>query len=209
MGTPRLADFSPAYFGMVMATGIVSVAAHMQGLAGIAHALFWLNIAAYALIRTLNLLRVMRYPRRFLADLRDHVRGPGFFTVVAATSVLASQFIVLDQNYAAPAVLGGIGVALAGTWWIPMVVALALWRLRVSPFSTQVRPALLGRGFSARHVRRRDSRTECRDVARLPRARAAGFSGSRVHRVPRRVHRRGRVDRARTLSVPQVNTVRA
>jgi tellurite resistance protein TehA-like permease len=112
MGTPRLADFSPAYFGMVMATGIVSVAAHMQGLAGIAHALFWLNVAAYALIWTLNLLRVMRYPRRFLADVRDHVRGPGFFTVVAATSVLASQLIVLDQNYAAAAVLGGIGVAL-------------------------------------------------------------------------------------------------
>jgi tellurite resistance protein TehA-like permease len=115
MGTPRLADLSPAYFGMVMATGIVSVAAHMHGLAGIAHALFWLNVAAYALIWTLNLLRVMRYPRRFLADLRDHVRGPGFFTVVAATSVLASQFIVLDQNYAAAALLGGIGIVL---WFV-------------------------------------------------------------------------------------------
>ena len=44
----RLADLSPAYFGMVMATGIVSVAAHMQGLATIAHTLFWLNVATYA-----------------------------------------------------------------------------------------------------------------------------------------------------------------
>ena len=35
--------------------------------------------------------------------------------MVAATSVLASQFIVLDQNYAAAAVLGGIGIVL---WFV-------------------------------------------------------------------------------------------
>lgn len=43
----ELADLSPAYFGMVMATGIVSLAAHLLAYPGIARALLWLNIAIY------------------------------------------------------------------------------------------------------------------------------------------------------------------
>ena len=38
-----LAELSPAYFAMVMATGIVSIAAHFQGLQRLAVALLWLN----------------------------------------------------------------------------------------------------------------------------------------------------------------------
>src|SRR5579864_3879976 len=38
---------SPAYFALVMATGIVSVDAHLLDMPRIAAALFWLNIVAY------------------------------------------------------------------------------------------------------------------------------------------------------------------
>lgn len=77
---------------MVMATGIVSLAAHLLGLPRIAQALFHLNIAAYAALWFITVLRVFRYPRRFFGDMIDHLRGPGFFTTVAGTSVLGSRW---------------------------------------------------------------------------------------------------------------------
>jgi tellurite resistance protein TehA-like permease len=92
-------SLSPAYFGMVMATGIVSIAAHLLGMAWIALALFCFNIGAYLVLWLLNLLRIALYPRRFLGDMIDHQRGPGYFTFVAGSSVLGSQFVLITQNY--------------------------------------------------------------------------------------------------------------
>ncbi|MGA8049260.1 MAG: C4-dicarboxylate ABC transporter, partial [Burkholderiales bacterium] len=45
-----LAGMSPAYFGLVMATGIVSLAAAQLGHAAVARALYSLNVAAYAVL---------------------------------------------------------------------------------------------------------------------------------------------------------------
>jgi tellurite resistance protein TehA-like permease len=94
-----VAGMSPAYFGMVMATGIVSLAAHMLGMPRIARVLFHLNIVAYVVLWLLTLLRMCCYPRRFFADMIDHLRGPGFFTVVAGSCVLGSQFVILIADY--------------------------------------------------------------------------------------------------------------
>ena len=110
---PGLADFSPAYFGMVMATGIVSLAAHMLGWPAIAKALFMLNIVAYAVLWCLTLMRLLRFTRRFFADMADHLRGPGFFTTVAGTAVLGTQCIVIAGSYRA----GVAAWALAGLLW--------------------------------------------------------------------------------------------
>ena len=43
-----LADMSPAYFGLVMATGIISLAAHMMEYNALASGLFYLNLGQYA-----------------------------------------------------------------------------------------------------------------------------------------------------------------
>ncbi len=110
---PGLASMSPAYFGMVMATGIVSIAADMLGLEGIARAMFTLNVVLYALLWALYLLRLARHPREVFNDFNDHLRGPGYFTVVAATSVLGSQFLLLLDNL----VLGlALWCAAVGMW---------------------------------------------------------------------------------------------
>ena len=93
-----LADLSPAYFAMVMATGIVSLAAHQQGLQFLAHALFGLNGVTWLLLWILYALRMLRHPRRFLGDMVDHLQGPGFFTSVAATAVLGAQFLILGNH---------------------------------------------------------------------------------------------------------------
>lgn len=107
-----LADLSPAYFGMVMATGIVSLAAHLLALPTVARVLFGLNCAVYAVLWLLTALRIARHPGRFFADMIDHLRGPGFFTTVAATSVLGSQFVLLAGNASFALALWGVAVVL-------------------------------------------------------------------------------------------------
>ena len=110
--TTGLADLSPAYFGMVMATGIVSLAADLLALPVVARALFQLNIVVYAALWIFTVLRVIRYPRRFFADMVDHLRGPGFFTTVAASSVLGSQFAVLASDFRSAVALWAVAVVL-------------------------------------------------------------------------------------------------
>jgi tellurite resistance protein TehA-like permease len=85
---------SPAYFALVMATGIVSIASERGGLRTIAAILLWLNVAQYLVLWVLTSWRLLRYRRALLGDLTDHRSGPGFFSAVAATSVMGNQLIL-------------------------------------------------------------------------------------------------------------------
>ena len=69
----------PAYFALVMATGIVSIAAKLMGMIAIAQALLVINVVAFACLCVLTVIRVARFPRDVFADLIDHQRGVGFF----------------------------------------------------------------------------------------------------------------------------------
>ncbi len=89
-----LAELSPASFGIVMATGIVSLACSQLGWPRLAESLFHLNVVAYVVVWTLTLVRLARHPRRMSDDLVDHGRGPGFFTTVAGTGVLGCQMVL-------------------------------------------------------------------------------------------------------------------
>lgn len=105
-----LAGLNPAYFGLVMATGIVSLAAHRLGMTDLGRALFWLNIPCYAALVGLYLIRAWRFPKLFLADLLDHSRAPGFFTFVAGSCVLGVQALLIGGNIPAARLLWWIGV---------------------------------------------------------------------------------------------------
>ncbi len=100
----------PGYFALVMATGIVSVACHMLDMPRVAWGLLTFNIVAYAVLTALLLARLVWYPRRVLDDLRSHGRGPGFFTVVAATCVLGSELVVVTGRTSAAHVLWVLGI---------------------------------------------------------------------------------------------------
>jgi tellurite resistance protein TehA-like permease len=91
----RIAELHPAYFAMVMATGIISVALELRGMPAIALPLVWLNVLTYAVLWLLTLIRIVRFPGRVRADLFDHNRSVGFFTLVAGTCVLGNQFVVV------------------------------------------------------------------------------------------------------------------
>jgi len=108
-----LGDMSPAGFGLVMATGIVSLAAHLLAHPRIAQALFDLNVGFFAVLWALTLLRLARHPRRFFHDFGDHLRGPGFFTMVAGAGILGCQFVTLESDYR--------------TGWLLWLLAAGLW----------------------------------------------------------------------------------
>jgi tellurite resistance protein TehA-like permease len=117
--TPRgalagAASLHPACFALVMATGIVSIAAHLSAQEKIAVVLFALNIGFYAVLWLLSAWRAARFPRLMLADLLDHGRCVGFFTTVAGTCVLGSQFILIAASPRMAAALWGAGVVLWG-----------------------------------------------------------------------------------------------
>ena len=109
------AELFPGYFALVMATGILSIAAHDFGLAWIARPLLALDVIAYAALLGLLLLRLARFGRRVAADLGDPARGPGFFTLAAASCVLGAEFLLVADGRAAAWVLWWFGV---GQWWI-------------------------------------------------------------------------------------------
>ena len=114
------ADLSPAAFGMVMATGIVSVGAHLQGMSLCARLLFALNIAFFAGLWLLTAVRLWRHASRFFADLVDHRRGPGYFTMVAGSAILGAQCLLIGgQEPAATALF-----ALAGLLWLLLTYAI-------------------------------------------------------------------------------------
>ena len=90
-----IAGLHPAYFALVMATGIVSIASHLVGFPLVPQVLFALNLGLYPLLWALTLARALRHRERLVADLSHHGRAVGFFTSVAATCVLGSQCLVL------------------------------------------------------------------------------------------------------------------
>ncbi|MCD0501668.1 tellurite resistance/C4-dicarboxylate transporter family protein [Bordetella petrii] len=95
-----------------MATGIVSLASDMMSYPRLARALFVLNIVQYAALWLAYLLRAWHFPRRFFGDMIDHAKGPGYFTLVAGTGILASQFILLRDDLVTGFALWTLAVAL-------------------------------------------------------------------------------------------------
>lgn len=123
-----LAGMHPAYFALVMATGIVSLACHVtasarNGLGVIALGLFWLNVVFYAGLWALTIARVVRHRDAVTRDLLHHGRSVGFFTMVPATCVLGSQCLVVGGSRDA-----ALGLWAAGTllWAVITYAVLAI-----------------------------------------------------------------------------------
>ncbi|HEU4510882.1 MAG TPA: tellurite resistance/C4-dicarboxylate transporter family protein [Pyrinomonadaceae bacterium] len=107
-----VADLFPGYFALVMATGIISIACYLLEMQTLAVALLVVNIVAYALLWLLLLLRLFLFFGRVKDDINNHVRGPGFFTVVAGTSVLGSQLLIVSGQFRIASLLWLLGLIL-------------------------------------------------------------------------------------------------
>jgi len=102
---------------MVMATGIVSIAVYMAGIPILGSVLMWLNVGLYCVFWVLLIGRAAMAPGSLLQDLMNFRVAPGFFTLVAGTSVLARQLLIIDAQSQ---------IATAMFW-----VALPLWALLI------------------------------------------------------------------------------
>jgi tellurite resistance protein TehA-like permease len=112
-----IATLFPGYFALVMATGIISIAAFLLEIRPVAWFLLVVNIVAYVVLWLLTLARLANFWANIVADLTSHARGPGFFTLVAGTCVLGSQLIVLAELYQVALVLWMLGI---GLWLLIM-----------------------------------------------------------------------------------------
>ncbi len=121
------ANLFPGYFALVMATGIISIAAFMLEMRWLAWGLLVVNLIAYPTLWLLLLVRLVRFFGRVKADITDHARGAGFFTVVAGTCVLGSQLIIVAGQDSVATVLWFVGLVL---WAIVMYVFFAAVTVR-------------------------------------------------------------------------------
>lgn len=113
----------PGYMALVMATGIVSIAAFLLNMSWIAWALFWINLVAFAVLWLLVLVRLSFFFSRFAADFTSHARGPGFFTLVAGTSVLGRQVVFLLNDETTAFFLWACATAV---WFVLMYLFFAI-----------------------------------------------------------------------------------
>ncbi len=113
-------DLFPAYFALVMATGIISIACHLVTMDFLAFPLFYLNQFFYLVLWLMTLARIARHPKRLLDDLANHRLGAGFLTLVAGTNVLGSQFVTLTANTNIALILWILGLVL----WLFLIYAL-------------------------------------------------------------------------------------
>lgn len=60
---------------------------------------------------TLTTVRLLRFPARLFADMVDHARGPGFFTLIAGSRIVGSALVTIVGAYR-PAV----ALRLSGKW---------------------------------------------------------------------------------------------
>ncbi len=130
-------NLSPAYFAMIMATGIVSLAAFMIGMVSTSMLLFAANIVFYVALVLLSILRAIWFPKDVVSDFVDHQRGPGLLTFVAGSCVLGSQFVLTAGNYDIAFALGGMATG----FWIIVINGI------FAAFSTKDRKPSLADGI--------------------------------------------------------------
>lgn len=100
-------DLHPAYFGFVMASGIISTAAHLLGPSWLSLALLVIAGIGLVVLACALALRAVLFRSRVADDVRAPDRVFGFFTIPAALDVLGVRF-ALAGHPVVTAVLAGL-----------------------------------------------------------------------------------------------------
>jgi len=116
-GDSLIAGLFPGYFALVMATGIIAIAANQQDLRWVAKGLYVVAAAGYVVLIALTLIRLGKYPRRLFDDLSSHQKGFAFLTFIAGTNVLGSATALVHGWWGLATVLWWVGVVL----WPPIL----------------------------------------------------------------------------------------
>jgi tellurite resistance protein TehA-like permease len=123
------ASLSPGCFAFVMATGIVSLAAHFRGMEALSRLLFWANAGAYLGLWVITLIRLCCFRARFISDLTHHSRAASSLTTIAGTCVLGCQFVLLNHSKTTAEFLWWLGVGL----WTVLIYAFFIAMIACEP----------------------------------------------------------------------------
>ncbi|HET7360708.1 MAG TPA: tellurite resistance/C4-dicarboxylate transporter family protein [Salinimicrobium sp.] len=91
----KIKTLLPAYFALVMATGVLSIGAFLDDMLVLADVLFYINMIFLLVLVSLYFYRVIFYRDQVLEDFRSYQKGPGFFTIVAALCIVGNQLVLL------------------------------------------------------------------------------------------------------------------
>jgi tellurite resistance protein TehA-like permease len=119
---PGLAGLHPGNFALVMATGILSLGFGLLGHASLANALFAIGLAAWMILVCLSAARAIRH----FGAVRDDLLNPkmvfGFFTLVAATSLVGQMLLARGEVELAMACWG----LAFGAWCLLLYLAFSV-----------------------------------------------------------------------------------
>ncbi|MEZ4900210.1 MAG: tellurite resistance/C4-dicarboxylate transporter family protein [Saprospiraceae bacterium] len=110
----KIKELLPAYFALVMATGIVSLASWFNGFERFGYLLFYLNLVFLSVLIFSFVYRCLFYWPHVREDFGSYKKGPGFFTIVAALCIVGNQFVLLYQHF----LLGKVILVIATVAWL-------------------------------------------------------------------------------------------
>jgi tellurite resistance protein TehA-like permease len=131
----------PGDFALVMATGICSIAMRDVNQIAASVALLIIALAGFAALCAVLAWRIVRHPRRVLADLAAPDRAFAFFTIVAACDVLAAR-LARDDHRGTAIALASAGAAV----WLGLTYAIPV-RLILGPRPQPVLASVNGTWF--------------------------------------------------------------
>jgi tellurite resistance protein TehA-like permease len=126
----RVRQVDPGYFALVMATGILSIAASAGGAGTLSLVLLWIAVAGYVILVIAYGWRLAAWPREFLADAVEPTTAFAFFTFVAGSNVLGTRLAAAGYPVVTAALL-----AVSAAAWLALAygVPLALVSRRADP----------------------------------------------------------------------------
>lgn len=116
----KIKTLLPAYFALVMATGIISIAAFLDGFPVVANVLFYANAVFLFVLSCFFFYRFIYFRKEVFEDFRSYQKGPGFFTIVAALCIVGNQLVLL---------FGAVGLA-----EIILLIAAMAWLIIIYGF---------------------------------------------------------------------------
>ncbi|UAY55433.1 tellurite resistance/C4-dicarboxylate transporter family protein [Arachidicoccus terrestris] len=106
--------FSPIDFAMVMATGILSIAALLEGYTWLAWLLYYTDVFLFIVLFIFMLRRLLVEWPLFIKDFMSYEKGPGVFTFIIAMCMIGNQVILFNSWQT----LGQVILTVAVMTWI-------------------------------------------------------------------------------------------
>jgi tellurite resistance protein TehA-like permease len=88
----------PGYFALTMATGVLATVTHRLGFKWVDVGFLAIAVLSYVALLAANVVRLATYSAAFKNDFTNPLRGPGFFTAVVGTNVVANALISVENR---------------------------------------------------------------------------------------------------------------